>query len=80
MKHLRDELTKKFLNRTSDDQEPIAFKFSDGTKIEHNFLTSTIKVGLSCACHALPLYLHICLLCHIAGCVSICFYNRKGQP
>ena len=52
---MRDEIAKKFSNKESDDQEgkvPIAFKFSDGTKIEHNFLpTSTVKVGLSSACH-----------------------------
>lgn len=57
MKCLRDELTKKFSNRAVDDQEakvPIAFKFSDGTKVEHNFLpTSTVKVGI-----LLPYYAH----------------------
>ena len=48
MKHLRDDLTKKFSNQIADDQVenvPIAFKFSDGTKMEHNLLvTSTVKV------------------------------------
>ena len=48
---MRDELAKKASNRVCEDQEekvPIAFKFSDGSKIEHDFLpTSTVKVGLS---------------------------------
>ena len=55
---MRDELVKKISNGVSDDQEgkvPIAFKFSDSIKIEHNFLpTSTVKVGLCSACHQLP--------------------------
>ena len=48
VKRLRDDLTVKFSNSISDDEVervPIAFKFSDGTKVEHNFSpTSTVKV------------------------------------
>lgn len=48
VRSMMDDFIKKVLDKVSDDQEgkvPVAFKFSDGTKVEHNFLTtSTVKV------------------------------------